>query len=377
MILSFAREVKDFRTGNRLVYPSSSIIFMAVVGMLCNAQEWSEVVDIAEASEDILKHYLGEDYVGVPSHDTFARFFALIHPTSMESAFRTVMNKAWEKNKIDKECIAIDGKYLCGVKDETALNMVSAYATDSGLCLGQAEADKKLNEPEILRKLVTELKLEGSVITADALHCQNESIKEIIKQKSDYLITVKGNQQQLFEGIQEGIAVEKVRAKKRYIDHAEEFTRGHGREERRICHACSHLGWLPSMGRKWEGIQSFGTVTSYRTVLATGETSQETRCFISSLPMNALQQMGILRNHWKIENNLHWQLDVTYGEDLTRMKKNQLLNVSILRKLVMPVVREFTYKKGTSLKKKMFVAILNKDIRRKLIQALVDFYQIS
>jgi predicted transposase YbfD/YdcC len=377
LFLSFAREVDDFRTGNRLIYPSSSIVFMAFIGILCNAQDWDDVVEISEASEDLLLEYLGDEYVGIPSHDTFSRFFALVNPLSLEQAFRKVISSVRHREDGKLESIAIDGKYLCGVTDVDALNVVSAYSTERGLCLGQEVADKKMNEPEMLRKLVCALNIEGSVITADALHCQKESVKQIIEQKGDYLISVKSNQKHLYEGILEGVRVENIRDKRRFIDHAEESVTGHGRHERRVCHSCAHSGWLPGCGEEWEGIKSFGTVTSYRTVLATGESSSETRCFISSLPMNALEQMRILREHWKIENNLHWQLDVTYGEDLTKMNKNQLLNISLLRKLTMPILREFPYKKGASLKRKMFAASLKPKVKSQLIQFAVHFYDKS
>lgn len=141
-LLSFASEVEDFRTGNRLYYPCSSIIFMTFMGILCGSEDWDDIVEICESGEDILREVLG---------------------------------------------IAIDGKYMSGVTNEPALNMVSAYATRIGLCLGQEIASKKMNEPEALRKLVRELNIKDSVITADALHCQKESVKEIIQMGGDYL----------------------------------------------------------------------------------------------------------------------------------------------------------------------------------------------
>jgi predicted transposase YbfD/YdcC len=112
------------------------------------------------------------------------------------------------------------------------------------------------------------------------------------------------------------------------------------------CHSCSHPGWILGCGKEWPGIKSFDTITSQRTILATGETAAETRCFISSLEKDTLNQLNIIRKHGKIENNLHGRLDVSFKEDDTKMKKNQLPNIAALRKMAMPVLKAFTYKKG-------------------------------
>lgn len=386
LLLSFANEVEDFRTGNRLYYPSCSIIFMAFVGVLCGGQDWDEIVEISESSEDLLIQYLGDSFVGVPSHDTFSRFFSLVSPCSLEQAFRKTMSTLQSRlrgdldkssSTKDKEIVAFDGKYARSVTDVSDLNVVTAYATGTGLCLGQEVADKKMNEPEQLRKLVADLHLAGTVITADALHCQKDSIEAITAARADYLIVVKSNQEKLYEGILEGIRVENNRNKAKWIDHAREITRGHGRKEIRTCHSCSHLGWIPGCGQEWPGIKSFGTITCQRTILATAETSTETRCFISSLEKDAFAQLHIIQNHWKIENNLHWQLDVSFKEDDTKMKKNQLLNLTILRKMAMPVLKAFTYKKGASMKKKMLAAALKPKVKKEILQAAMQLYQKS
>lgn len=379
MLLHFAREVEDFRTGNRLYYPSSSILFMAFLGVLCGAEDWEEVVEVAESSKPLLRKHLGEEYVGIPSHDTFCRFFSLVKPQAMETAFRKIMFQLHSRlsNEQQKGVIAIDGKYMSGVTDESALNVVSAFATATGICLGQEVAERKMNEPQMLRKLIHELNIKGTVITADALHCQKESVRDIIETGGDYLITVKANQRHLYEGIAEGIRVETLRNKSMWIDQAEQVTQGHGRYEKRICYSCSHPGWLPKCGHEWAGVKSFGTMTSERTIVATGETSIDTRCFISSLQKDALSQLQMMRSHWNIENNLHWQLDISFREDDTRMNKNQLLNLSLLRKMAMPVLKAFTYKKGASMKKKMLAAALKPTIKDKLMAFALKFYEIS
>lgn len=352
---------------------------MAFIGILCGAQEWDEVVEVCEASEDLLGLYLGKEFVGVPSHDTFERFFSLVKVESLEIAFRKTMQKvhAHLSDPTRAETIAVDGKYMKGVQDESALNVVSAYATATGLCLGQEVADKKMNEPRQLRKLVEALDVHDCVITADALHCHKESVKKIIEAEADYLLIVKANQEKLYQGILQGIEIENIRGKARFIDHAEETTKGHGRRETRTCHSCSHTGWLPLCGKEWTEIKSFGTITTERTLLSTGETSVETRCFISSLEKDAVRQLHIIRDHWKIENNLHWQLDVSFAEDLTKMKKNQLLGIGLRRKLAMPVIKTFTYKKGASMKKKMLAAALKPQIKEQIITHALSFYQIS
>lgn len=382
LLLVFSREVEDFRRGNRLVYPSSSILFMSFVGVLCGAKEWEEVEEVCESCEDLLKEILREDFAGVPSHDTFNRFFNLISPEALEKAFRETMRKLYghyrarEGEEAGPTRLATDGKYLNGVRDRSGVNMVSLYVTALGISLGQREAEKKLDEPATLRKLLSEMVLEKSVITADAPHCTAESARAIRDAKADYLLVVKKNQKHLYESIQEGIGVESVRRKERYISRAEETDREHGRVEHRVCYSCSHPGWLPDLGKKWEGIKSFGYVTCERTDLNTGKTSVETRCFISSTDKDAEKQMRWLREHWLIENHLHWHLDVSFGEDRCRMNKTQSKNFSLLRKLAMPVLKSFEYKKNASMKKKMLAAALKLEVRKKLILHALDFYSV-
>ena len=168
-----------------------------------------------------------------------------------------------------------------------------------------------------------------------------------------------------------------MRDKKRFISHKEVRFEAHGRIDNYICHSCSHLGWLPKFGREWEGLKSFGTITRESTDLSSGEKSIETRCFISSLAMNAENHLNWLRKHWLIENQLHWQLDVTFQEDQSRMKRVQSKNISLLRKLALPALKSFEYKKHASLKNKMFAAAFKPEIRRKLIDSTLEFFNVS
>lgn len=380
LLLEFTHSVEDYRKGNRLHYPSSSIIFITFIGILCGAKQWDEIVEVGESCEKLLKEYLREEYVGVPSHDTFSRFFSLVSSESMEKAFRQTMQKIRSNHvseEASKEVIAIDGKYMNGVKGSESLNIVSAFATSLGLSLGQKEAEKKMNEPEVLRQLLSELDLKDCIITADALHCQKESAKRIIEAKADYVLVVKKNQRKLHNAILEGIRVENIRDKKRSISHEEVSIEAHGRIDNYVCHSCSLLGWLPQVGTEWEGIKSFGTITRESTDLSSGEKSIETRCFISSLPMNAEDHLKWLRKHWLIENHLHWQLDVTFQEDQSRMKRVQSKNISLLRKLALPALKSFEYKKHSSLKNKMFAAAFKPEIRRKLIDSALEFFYVS
>lgn len=383
LLLVFAREVEDFRCGNRLEYPSSSIIFMALVGVLCGAKEWEEVAEVCESCEDLLKELLQEEFVGVPSHDTFNRFFNLISPEALEKAFRETMKKVYnhyraqEGEDAEPMVTAVDGKYLNGVRDCSGVNMVSLFVTALGICLCQQETEKKPDEPAALRELLSEMILKKCVITADALYCKKESAQTIREAQADYLLVVKRNQEKLYESILEGVRVESIRDKRRYISRAEETVNKYGRVEHRVCYSCSHLGWLPGLGKEWKDLKSFGHVTCERTELSTGKTSVETRCFISSTEMDAEKQMRWLREHWLIENHLHWHLDVSFGEDGCRMNKTQSKNLSLLRKLALPVLKSFEYKKNASMKKKMLAAALKPEVRKKLILHALDFYSVS
>ena len=176
------------------------------------------------------------------------------------------------------------------------------YSTISGMTLGQHLADKKINKPVSLRELINELFIESYIITGDALHYQKDSVKAIIDNYADYLLCVKGNQEKL----KEGIKTEIMRQKKRFIDSYQKEELGHGRHGVCTCYACSHLVWLPKKsGREWVGIKRFGKVISERTEPKIGKTTTDERYFISSMPMDAHIQIDVMKNYWKIENNLH------------------------------------------------------------------------
>jgi predicted transposase YbfD/YdcC len=240
--------------------------------------------------------------------------------------------------------VAIDGKALCGTREggkKQLVHMVSAWAESNGLVLGQRKVDEKSNEITAIPKLLAVLELTGAVVTIDAMGCQRSIASQIIGKKADYVLAVKENQGNLLEQIKDSFRLLKADAVSEQIDC------GHGRVETRRCSVIADTSLL-EQSAEWAGLRSLVRVQASRYHKATGKTEQETRYYITSLNTEPTQINDKIRQHWGIENKLHWVLDVAFGEDLSRKRAgNAAQNFSLLNRIALNLLKqETTLKRG-------------------------------
>ncbi|WP_345008194.1 ISAs1 family transposase, partial [Snuella lapsa] len=242
--------------------------------------------------------------------------------------------------------IAIDGKTICGAKDKSkkssiAPHILSAMASESGICLGQVKTQEKSNEITAIPELIKSLEIKDCTITIDAMGCQREIVSSIIDENANYVIAAKANQGNLLEAIKDTVKLEKPQS----VHLEEDF--GHGRVEKRTAKVFNNLSHLNN-SNQWRELNCFIQVEKETYSKSDGKTTNETRYYISNLNLNAKQANHIIRSHWAIENKLHWSLDVIFGEDHSRKRtENTPENMNIIMKIVLTLVnQEQTFKKS-------------------------------
>ena len=340
----------------------SDIILLTVSAMLCGADNWELVHEFGNSQLRWLKKH-GDFSNGVPSSDTIGRVFAALDPKSFNSCFINWIESLRKKSK--KEVIAVDGKSIRGANPKKNGNkmphIVSAFASKNGLTLGQIKVDEKSNEITAIPKLLDILALEDCIVTIDAMGCQTDIAKKIIAEKADYILAVKGNQSNLEQAIKDTILLEKPKN----INTEEDF--GHGRIEKRTCFVYSELSHVEN-SEKWENLKSIIKIVSEVYYKTNGQSSKETRYYISSIEADAKLLNKSIRSHWSVENNLHWTLDVEFGEDKSRKRSGYAAeNNNIILKMVMTMLANDNTKK-TSKRSKRLKAALDYKYRNKLLK---------
>jgi predicted transposase YbfD/YdcC len=341
------------------------VVFITVCALLSGANDFVGMEKFGKAKLDWLKKYLELPH-GIPSHDTFGRVIQAIDPQKFVDCFRSWV-AAFADTKLGR-LINIDGKTarasLDRPTDQNPLHVVSAWARDSRLLLGQVAVDEKSNEITAIPKLLEILDLAGAVVTIDAMGCQTEIVAKIRDKKGDYILAVKGNQEHLEEDvIAEFVKVDepcKHGPHSQAPDVYETKEKGHGREEHRRCEAIP----VPSTLRnkdKWKDIQSICRVT--RTYTERNDEKSEVRYFISSLLPKATKLARGVRGHWGIENGLHWILDMAFAEDRNRARTGHAQeNMALLRRWALSVLQQDTTLKGGIEKKRLQAAWNEKNL---------------
>jgi len=328
----------DPRKSRNQEYSISEIISIAILAVLCGADDWVEVSLWAESNIEWLQE-LQMCPRGVPSHDTFSRFFRYVDPRAFERCFIS-----WTQHtaKVVGGVIALDGKTICNSADTSsearAIHLVSAFSADNQLILGQLAAHAKSNEITAFPMLLSLLDIAGATITVDAGGCHKPLARQIVEQGGDYVIGLKGNQGNLHAEVQNFFEqVVESTPEEASCDYYVREEKSRGRLEKREIWTCGELDWLPQKA-DWEHLQSVAVVRSTRTIK--DQTSIEMRFYISSLKPNARQIAHAIRSHWSIENQLHWQLDVSYGEDGCKVRKdNGAENFSVLRRATLNILK--------------------------------------
>ena len=334
--------VEDPRIERSKAHLLIDILTIAILAVICGADGWVGIETYGKAKYQWLKSFLALPN-GIPSHDTFARVFARLNPEQLQESFLS-----WVKavSRVSEgEVIAIDGKtvrrsYDKG-KNQGAIHMVSAWASQNRLVLGQKKVDDKSNEITAIPELLKILDINGCIVTIDAMGTQKAIAKQIIEQGGDYVLALKGNQGNLFEDVQQ--IFEQAQAQDfQEIEHDfhQTIDGGHGRIEKRRCWALGQVEHLID-SEQWSQFTSIAMVESERQ--CEGQISREVRYYISSLSPDAQKLAESIRSHWTIENPLHWVLDVAFREDECRIRTGHAAeNFALLRHLALSALNQET-----------------------------------
>jgi predicted transposase YbfD/YdcC len=331
----------------------SDMIVLAVTGVICCADSWSDVADFGRAKRKWFRTFLELPH-GIPSQDTFERVFARLDPDAFERCFMewTAALAGSSAGKL----VAIDGKrirhsFQHAWDQSTATHLLSAFVADNATVLGQLAVDCKENEIVAIPKLLDLLDLGGATVTIDAMGCQTEIARKIVENGGDYVLAVKDNQPELHDSLRRNLD-EMILENFAGVDHATHGTveKDHGRIETRQVWVTDQMDdWLEADQReRWTGLKSVAVVQATRDVPLKG-ISTERRYFISSLGgVDAVAMGKAIRNHWAVENKLHWILDVSFEEDQKRNRKNHSAeNFSRVRRMALNLLqRETTKKRG-------------------------------
>lgn len=340
-LLQHFSSVDDPRIDRTKRHKLIDILVIAICATICGAETWEDFELFGYAKKDWFKMFL-ELPGGIPSHDTFRRVFARLDPSQFQQAFLDWVRSVTRLT--NGEVVAIDGKQLRRSADaaagKNAINMVSAWAEDNRMVLGQVRVDEKSNEITAIPGLLRMLEIAGCIVTIDAMGCQTEIAAEIIQKQADYVLAVKGNQNHLFEdvvGYFDWAREDKFKQTSYTMD--ETISGDHGRIEVRRCYATEDISWLRRKA-EWKDIRSIAMVESERRV-GEQEASRERRYYISSLSADAKQLNRVIRSHWSIENSLHWVLDIAFREDDSRIRKDHgPENMTTLRHIALNLLKQ-------------------------------------
>lgn len=342
--------LEDPRAEHLIDHKLLEIILIAICAIICGAETWTDVELFGTERLEWLRQFMDLEN-GIPSHDTFGRVFARLDPEQFQTCFISWVRAVFQVTQ--GQVVAVDGKSLRRSYDRTngreAIHMVSAWAMESHLVLGQQTVQAKSNEITAIPKLLRLLDIAGCIITIDAMGCQTEIATQIVGQEAEYVLAVKDNQPHLYEDMNLffRLAQQNDFQKVEYT-YARQVNKNHGRLETRECWAISgedSLQFLRDYDR-WPGLTTLAMVRNRREL--NGHVTVESRYYISSMANEAATILKAVRSHWGIENALHWVLDVAMGEDDSRIRKEHAPeNMALLRRIALSLLKqEKTLKRG-------------------------------
>jgi predicted transposase YbfD/YdcC len=346
-IIEHFSDMEDPRRENRR-HLLIDIVVIAICGVICGADDWGAVQEFGEAKHAWLKRFLELPH-DIPCDETFRRVFARLDADQFQERFMAWVRAVFDVTK--GQVIPIDGKSLRRSHDhragKEAIHIVSAWATENHLVLGQVKVNEKSNEIPAIPELLTLLDVSGCIVTADALHCQKETARTIIERGGDYVLRVKDNQGNLSETLAElfDYAQETAYAD---CDYHRTVDKGHGRLEIRECWTTSDEDYFRYVRdrEEWQGLCTLAMVQTERRL--EHKTEYQVKYYISSLPSDAESILSASRGHWGIENQVHWVLDIAFREDECRLRKgNGAQNFAVLRHMALTFLKqEQTLKRG-------------------------------
>lgn len=346
-------DLPDPRDPRGIRHELVDIVCISILAVICGANTYSQIHQYALAQETWLRTFLGLPS-GIPSQDTFERLFAVLSPAAWQSRFL-----AWTQTLVlpaltegEDEVLAIDGKTARGslATGGGALHTVSVWSSQGEVVLAQQQVPEKTNEITVIPQLLEVVNPAGAVITTDALGCQKQVAWTAREHHAHYLLALKDNHPTLYADVKDlfGYA-DKVNWELEY-SYTQTTERAHGRVEMRECRVLAAPEWLHGH-KSWRDLSSIVQITSTRTVA--DNTSEHTRYFLTSLPLDAERALRAARFHWGIENSLHWVLDVAFGEDGSRARlKNAQASWVALRHLAVNLLkRDKSLKVGVEAKR--------------------------
>lgn len=340
----------DPRVERKCDHLLGDILIIGLLTLLCGGESFNDMEDFGHAKEDWLRTFLRLPH-GIPSHDTFNRLFSALDPKTFLDCFLRWTQGV--RQTLGEEIVALDGKALRRALDAkgSVPHIVSAWAAHAGLVLGQLKVEEKSNEITAIPELLRSLQLAGCIVTIDAIGCQKAMAGQIREAGAHYVLALKGNQETAHEEVKTFLD-DAVLNNPKSLASYETVEKDHGRIECRRYWQSDQLDWFADRA-KWPGLASIGLVESERRIPGQ-QVTLERRYFLSSLPVECSRFAEAVRGHWSIENNLHWVLDVQFGEDQCRARSGYAAeNLAALRRLALNLLkRETTKKRGIRGKQK-------------------------
>lgn len=347
------RDPRRTRYGN-IRHKLWEMIIIALCSVICMGEDYEDMEEFGKEREKWLKEELGLELAhGIPDEDTFRRIFERLKPRE----FRSCLEECIGYTRSEREIVNIDGK----AKRRSGIHVISAFVGENQITLGEIKSESKRGEIKEIPKLLDIIDVAGDIVTIDSIGCEREIVAKLSSKKTgaDYVIGLKGNQKKLHKAVSEHFS-EGIRV----FERETKADSGHGRIEIREYYLETDISWLAQKD-DWAGLKSVGMVK--RVTYRNGKSARETRYFISSL--TKIEEFSrAVREHWAIENKLHWSLDVVFREDSDLVKKdNAPLNLNILDKTALYFVTQLDVGKNISRKRKRYKAALNPDVLLSMI----------
>lgn len=372
-LLSHFEQLEDPRVERTKRYPLIELIFLVISATISGCEGWKAIRDFGVLKLDWLRKFLPFE-AGIPVDDTIARVMRKLDTKQFQQCFTNWMQSVCAKTEGD--LIAIDGKTIRGSYDQgsnqSAIHMVSAWSTANSMVLGQEKTAEKSNEITAIPELLETLELKGCIVSVDAMGCQTDIASKIIAKKADYILALKGNQGLFHDDVKSFFSASNNSDFSGVdFDFHTEIDAGHGRVETRNCWVIDpsqHKGCFSNL-EKWKNIKRILMVKTKREMK--DKTTEDTRFFITSSLSKADFLLNAVRKHWRIENQLHWTLDVTFNEDSSRIRKDSSPeNYAVFRRIALNILRKYKAIKA-SVQRKMNMAALDDSFRTKLIKQVI------
>ena len=356
--------IEDTRRSRSVIYPLHEILIIMLLAVICGATSYAKVEMFGKNREEWLRKFLKLEY-GIPDACTFRNVIKEIDTQQLHTLFCE-----WMKSVVKEVygVVAIDGKQARRTKDakKRPLHVVSAFSAEYGIVLGQLACEEKSNEITAIPKLLEMLEIKGCIVTIDAMGTQTEIAKSIIDNGGDYILALKENQKTLYNDVK--LYLDDIHKEKKLLESQNYYRtveKGHGRLEIRECIISEEISWLHNKSA-WKGLYGVGAI--YCTIEKDSITSKQSHYFIySGIGLNAEKMMKYKRNHWCIENNLHWVLDMAFREDESRARKdNSAENFNVIRQIAFNILKSETSFKG-GITDKQFKCLLDSSYLDKIV----------